>query len=213
MNKQIKLAIAVPLTFDSIPIQFFESFVAMKKPFQHIFIHAGGYRGIDHIRNQLVDAAKKYDCTHILFLDVDHRHNPDTIVKLISHNKQIVSGLSYRRVPPFEVCAFNGQINAYKEIVDWEDGSLIEVDSVGAACLLIDMEVFNNIEKPYFMFMENPDPNSKFGIGEDVVFCNRVKQAGYKIYVDTSCTNKHLATVEIDGEVSTIWKRGEKGYL
>jgi GT2 family glycosyltransferase len=207
--KEIKLAICVPLSGDSIPVEFFESYISMRKPQNHIFLRAGGYQGVAHMRNQLIDGAIKYSCTHILFLDIDHRHNLDTIPKLLSHKKSIVSGLSYMRNEPYEPCLFRGMINAYETITEWNDGELIEVDSVGAACLLIDMDVFKDIQRPYFEFLSNPDKNVHFGLGEDVVLCNKLKQAGYKIFVDTSCTNSHIGRVEVNKEFSAIWN-GEK---
>lgn len=204
----VKLAIASPLSHNSIPLPFFESYLAMVKPYKHMFLHAGGYQGVDHMRNQLIDGAIKYDCTHILFLDIDHRHHPETISKLFSHNKPIVSGLSYMRVEPFEPCMFTGMINKYETIREWEENSLIEVDSVGAACLLVDMKVFNKIKWPYFCFLPNPVPEIPYSIGEDVVFCNKLKQAGYKIYIDTSCTNHHIGQIEVNGDVYKKWNGG-----
>lgn len=205
--QEIKIAIAIPLTHKFVPIEFFESYVAMLKPFKHVFIHAGGYQGLDVIRNNLVEGAKKYLCSHILFLDIDHRHNKDTIVKLLSHNLPIVSGLSYMRNEPYEPCLFRGEINNYRTVTQWAENELIEVDSVGAACLLINMDVFNNIKHPYFQFMKNPDPSSQFDIGEDVYFCNKIKKAGYKIFVDTSCGNSHIGTVEVNKEFFDKWEK------
>ena len=209
--KNIKIAIGVPLSHNSVPIEFFESFIQMKKPVSHMFLRAGGYQGVDSMRNQLVKAAMQYSCTHILFLDVDHRHHPDTIPKLLSHNLPIVSGLSYMRNDPYEPCLFRGIINNYKTVTEWEDGELIEVDSVGGACLLVDIEVLKKIKDPFLKFMENPDPTVEFAIGEDVYFCNRAKQEGYKIYVDTSIQNSHLGIVEVNKEFSEKWNGRENG--
>lgn len=206
----VKLAICLPLTFPYIPVEFFDSMMAMKKPCRHVFLRVGGYQGLDQVRNKLVEAAINYDCTHVLFLDVDHNHNPETITKLFSHNKPIVSGLNYMRNDPFEPCMFKGMINKYETITEWVDGDLIEVDSVGAACLLVDINVFKNIQSPYFSFMKNPDLNIPFDIGEDVYFCNKAKQVGYKIYVDTSLETNHLATIEINKKFNQIWDKGAK---
>lgn len=202
-----KLAIATPLSEKTVPVEFFESYIQMRKPHNHIFLRSGGYQGVAHMRNQLVDGAKQYGCTHILFLDVDHRHNPDTIPMLMSHNKPIVSGLSFMRQDPYDPCMFRGMINQYETVTEWETDELIEVDSVGGACLLVDMEVFENVEKPWFDFIANPDEKVKFGIGEDVYFCNKAKQAGYKIYVDTRCTNKHIGAIEVDDEIYRRWNK------
>ena len=210
--KEIKLGIGVPLTHNTLPVEFFESFVAMRKPQKHMFFRANSYQGLAVMRNQLVEAAQKNNCTHLLFLDVDHRHNPDTIVRLLSYDLPIVSGLSFMRVPPYSPCVFSGCINNYKTIKIIPKNTLLEVDSVGGACLLVNMDVFKNIQKPYFSFMKNPDHNVPFDIGEDVYFCNLVKQAGYKIYVDTGCINKHLGVIEVDEEVCNIWEIGES-YL
>lgn len=207
----MKLAIATPLSGNVVPVEYFESVLAMKKPADYIFLRAGSYQGVAHMRNQLVEGAKQYGCTHILFLDVDHRHNIDTIPMLMSHNKPIVSGLSFMRQDPYEPCMFRGMINRYETVTEWEEDELVEVDSVGCACLLIDMEVFENIERPWFDFIANPDPTVKYGIGEDVYFCNKAKMAGYKIYVDTSIQNSHLGIVEVNKEFSDKWnKHGKK---
>lgn len=203
--KDTKLAIATPLSGNTIPVEFFESYIQMRKPHNHIFLRAGGYQGVAHMRNQLVDGARQYNCTHILFLDVDHRHNIDTISMLLSHNKPIVSGLSFMRQGDYEPCMFRGIINRYETVTEWEEDELVEVDSVGGACLLVDMKVFDDIKYPWFDFMVNPDPAVKFGIGEDVYFMNKCKQAGYKIYVDTRCTNSHLGTIEVNEEVYKRW--------
>ncbi len=203
--KEIKLAIATPLTHKFVPIEFFESYLAMEKPVKHMFLLVGSYQGLDAMRNKLVDGAQKYGCTHILFLDVDHRHHPQTVSKLLAHNLPIVSGLSYMRNDPYEPCLFRGMINKYRTVTEWNENDLIEVDSVGAACLLVDMDVFKYISKPYFQFMKNPDQSSNFDLGEDVVFCNKAKQAGYKIFVDTSCGNSHLGTVEVNKKFSDKW--------
>lgn len=203
----LKIAIAVPLSSSSIPVEFFESYIALKKPTNHIFLRAGGYQGVAHMRNQLVNGAYQYGCSHILFLDIDHRHHPDTIPMLLSHEQPIVSGLSFMRQEPYEPCMFRGLINRYKTVMEWEKDELIEVDSVGGACLLVNMDVFKNISPPYFDFIQNPDPTVKYGIGEDVYFCNKVKQVGYKIYVDTRCANKHIGSIEVDEGVYKRWNK------
>ncbi len=55
---------------------------------------------------------------------------------------------------------------------------LIECDGVGGGCLLIHRRVFDALEKPYFKC----NPNTF--IGEDFYFCRKVREAGFKIYLD-----------------------------
>ncbi len=62
---------------------------------------------------------------------------------------------------------------------------LIECDGVGAGCLLIHKRVFDAIEKPYFKC------NPGTFIGEDFYFCRKVREAGFKIYLDPSVLCGH----------------------
>jgi GT2 family glycosyltransferase len=106
----------------------------------------------------------------------------DTLVKLIEHDKPIVSARAHRRVKPFDPC-FYIKGEPYH---DYPYG-LIEVDSVGMACCLIKREVFESIDQPWFYPLENK--------GEDFSFCKRAKDKGYPIFVDTNIEAGHIGTV------------------
>jgi len=204
--EDLKICIGFPLSVNMVPVEFLESMLAMKKPMKHMFVRASAYLGVDHMRNQLVEAAISYDCTHLLFLDTDHRHHPETIIKLLSLDLPIVSGLSFKRLPPFEPTMYMGEINSFETIMEWEPEALIEVDFVGAAAMLVKIDVLKEMKYPYFKFTKNPDPEIKFDIGEDAYFCKQVKELGYKIYVDTALPNKHIGNVEVDQDFYEIFR-------
>jgi len=204
-----KLAIALPITWAHVPVDFMTSLTVMQKPNNYTLIISNKGR-IDDLRNQLVDSAKQQGCSHILFLDSDHHHSPDTIRKLVSHDLPIVGGLSFLRSPPFSPILMQGKINTFKFQTEWEDDSLVEVDATGCGSLLIRMDVFDKLRRPYFQFLDNPDPTRKdTKVGEDVSFCVKAKEAGYKIFVDTSCQNDHLGQVKINKEFWENWRDNE----
>lgn len=209
-KENFKLAIALPITWSHVPVEFMTSMTVMEKPFNYTLI-LSTFGRIDEIRNQLVQSAQEQNCSHILFLDTDHYHSPQTIKKLLSHELPIVSGLSFLRTPPHEPVMMKGEINAFSFINEWEENSLVQVDATGAASLLVDMEVFDKLKKPYFQFLENPNPNILHKIGEDVAFCLKAKEAGYKIFVDTSCQNDHLSQIKINQDYWENWRDREKG--
>ncbi len=62
---------------------------------------------------------------------------------------------------------------------------LIECDGVGGGCLLVHRRVFDALEKPYFKC--NPGTQ----VGEDFYFCRKVREAGFKIYLDPSILCGH----------------------
>ena len=41
----------------------------------------------------------------------------------------------------------------------------------------------------------------------DLYFCKKAKEFGYKIYVDPTCQNKHLGSLEVDIDT---WKNYNK---
>lgn len=73
----------------------------------------------------------------------------------------------------------------------------ISVDIVGTGCLMVHREVFetikNNTSSPWFYFSEL---NGKV-VGEDFVFCQNARNAGYTIFIDPKLRVKHLKLGEV----------------
>jgi len=140
-------------------------------------------------RNLLIEMAKEYKARYILLCDNDMYFFPGTFTKLIKANKDIISGISVYKNPPYTVAAYNLDENGvYKTIKDWEEGSTFKVDGVGGAFLLIKMEVFEKIEKPYF----SVGKRKKVHISNDFYFCYQAEKAGIDIWVDSSAKTGHL---------------------
>jgi hypothetical protein len=68
--------------------------------------------------------------------------------------------------------------------------SLFKAYFVGAGIMLIDMKVFDRIEKPYFIF--TTDENGQVVNGEDGHFCDNVKKAGMNVWCDPQIEVFHL---------------------
>lgn len=205
MMQELNIAIGLPCNWDFINIQFFESWVELKKPKHSVII---GNRGrVDDQRNSIIHAVlKDGSFSHILFLDTDHKHHPDTIPKLLSHDKLIVSGLSFRRSEPYDPIMFKEADNKFQNITEWEENELLEVDAIGAASLLVRTEVFQKMNTNKWFEMNYAYGNGV--ISEDFAFCLRARNLGYKIYCDTSCTNSHLGQLNVTQD--TWIKNGRK---
>jgi hypothetical protein len=144
-------------------------------------------------------------CSHLLMMDTDQVYHPKTLTRLLQHNLPVVGALVHRRYPPFDPLMYRGKLNAYDTIYDYEDGELVEVDATGTGCLLINMDVFDNLPEPWFKFVERPKEEGGL-IGEDIWFCNLLKGAGFKIYVDTSVPAGHLSTLSVTTETYKLYK-------
>ena len=150
---------------------------------------------IDDARNKVVMQFLETDCTHLLFVDDDHFFVPsqkDAIVKLLAHDKDIVSGLYYNRGPPhFPVILYLHHEKPlpkfdyrYKSEADYPKNQLLPVDATGAGFLMIKRHVFEKIKPPWFL--------KTVWAGEDVFFFVKAKHHGFQAYIDTSVTPLHF---------------------
>jgi len=201
----IKLAIGVPCSFPTVPLDFFSSFVSMDKPTYEYIPATNG--PIHALRNDIVEKALRVGCTKLMMCDVDQVYHPLTITKLLSHNLPIVGALVHRRYAPFDSLMMkhveiDERTDAYESIDEWEDGALVEVDATGTGCVMWDMSVFKKMPYPWFKAQYNPDGSP---IGEDFGFCMDLKAAGYKIYVDTSVPAGHLTTMIVNTATNRLY--------
>ena len=164
-------------------------------------------RCVSEIRNNMVEQALDEVCTKIIMLDSDQTYPSDTIIKLLSHDKPIVAGQVHRRYPPFDPIMLRGKLYQY-ESIPYEDmytDKLVEIDATGAACMCIDSKIFLDIKYPWFE--EIPKTKDQEPAGEDINFCWKAKQAGCKIFMDTSIHVGHLGIREFGKFDHVLYKK------
>ena len=198
----IILGIAMPHTDRYYLADFVHSFFCLRRPMPAKYIMPISKGPIDHLRNECVKSAMVQEVTHIWFCDTDQVYPNDTLLKLLSHKLPIVAAKVHRRYPPYDPILMRGNIDEWKDIPpeEWESGQLVEVDATGCGSVLYDMKVFKKIPYPWFEYKLD-DPAMR--IGEDIGFCVKLKEYGYKIFVDCSIRIGHLKTSPITEE--TYW--------
>lgn len=131
--------------------------------------------------------------THVLFIDTDMRFPPDTAERLIAHDKDIIgANYRHRRV----------EIDSTARGMDdkWVDsgasGGIEEVLHTGTGMLMVKRHVFEKMGKPWFetCYREKHDD----WLGEDVYFCIRAREAGFRVWVDHDLSKQvtHIGTYE-----------------
>jgi GT2 family glycosyltransferase len=158
------------------------------------------------MRNQIVKRALDTGCTHLIQLDADMCYPSDAITRLLAHDLDIVGGLCFKRWPPFNPTLFVGEKYEMTVMDPWPNG-LVELTATGTACLMVKTEVFAALEPPYFMDAETPDGKP---VGEDINFCYRAKDAGFKVWVDTTIETEHLAVMRVDKNLYELNKQLQK---
>jgi len=202
-----KLAIGIPLSFPWVPSSFFHSFIQMEKP-DYTYLYEDSTGPIHELRNNLVQKALEVGATKLLMCDIDQVYHPLTVTKLLAHNLPVVGALVHRRYVPFDslmmkIVDVDADTKAYASLDDWEDGELVEVDATGTGCIMYDMSVFRKIPKPWYKSEYDP---SGMPIGEDFGFCLALKNAGYKIFVDTSVPAGHLTTMIVNTATNKLYR-------
>lgn len=148
-----------------------------------------------HNRNLIIDDAIASDCSHILFIDDDMAFAPNSLIKLIRHDLDIVSGLYFNRVYPHPPVIFDalgaGFVRHWMQ--DGESG-LIEIGACGFGFVLVKTSVFVRMEPPYVRHGELEVDKRN----EDIGFCIRARAAGYRIYCDLDVVIGHMG-------VATFW--------
>ena len=161
---------------------------------------------IREIRNNLVEQALDEVCTKFVTLDTDQVYPPDTIIKLLSHDKPIVFGQVHRRYPAFDPIMLRGELYEYTD-VPYEEmytGELVPIDATGHGCVAIDMTVFLDIKQPWYE--DIPGEEDRGHVGEDIHFCWKARQAGYPIFMDTSIQIGHLGLREFGREDYMLYR-------
>ena len=129
-----------------------------------------------------------------LFIDSDMVFNAKDALKLIDHDKDIISG-AYRRsdrTEYFNAGYFDKTLpgNIEKELTTDTKG-LHKVDYVGAGFLLVKTSVFSKMEYPWFRHYIISKGDFQSEVSPDYGFCINAKKAGLDIWVDCDTVITH----------------------
>lgn len=129
--------------------------------------------------------------THLLMIDDDTVPAlPETALRLAALDAPIATGITPMLVN--ERVEFNVWRNGYWE-PPWPHGTF-EVEACGTSCLMIRREVLEALEFPWFQFQQNRSNHLR---SEDVSFCRRARDAGYKIMCDANVICSHWHEVDL----------------
>lgn len=134
-------------------------------------------------RNMLVDLTQTLGATHLMFLDSDMVFPSETVDRLLSYNKDIVGCVYSSRNEPVRILGttFDGKT------VNVESG-LHRMAMIPTGCMLINMDVFLRMKKPYFR--GRIDEEAGRIIGEDIEFCEKAISLGFEIWCDVELSTR-----------------------
>lgn len=182
--------------------------------FRNIHMQNGAWTALtgmpfDHARNTGCLKLLELGWEWLYFLDDDVIPPNDVLIKLMSHNKPIVSGVYYRRYAPLAPVMLLESENGSgpQWITQYPENSLIKVDYVGSGCLLIHRSVLESLPPlsnrcHWFEWRcDRTDLTHLEKTSEDFTFCKHARNHGFEIFVDTSiqCIHAGLGSSSIEG--------------
>lgn len=149
----------------------------------------------------------------LFLLNDDHVYPPDILIRLLSHNKDFVTGLYLKKQLPFDPILYdklNEDGNPVPKLLKPYEAGLIPIVACGDGVLLIRRTVLEKIPYPWW---EMSSPEAPDLIRQDLIFCKKVREAGIEMFCDLDAGVGHIAIMPIfpqrsDGQWKTVMIAG-----
>jgi len=200
-RNEMKVAIGLPCSFPMVYEDFMASILTMDKTGIEVeLFRARTGHDIAMLRNDIVRGFLKSDCSHLLQIDSDMIVHKNALICMLQRDVDIVGALYFMRYPPFAPCSVrfknkeNDEVDPFT-IKELQSKELLMTDRVGTGCMLIKREVLENVKYPWF---NTKKKNMQIVMSDDYFFCDKARETGFKIFVDTAVPCQHLSNAAID---------------
>lgn len=150
-------------------------------------------------RQGIVEDALTEDCTHLLFVDSDQTFPADLVHRMAKRGLPVIGcNVATKIIPSSPTARLRDPKwpGGKPLFTDPESKGVVEVWRLGCGVMLLNLEVFKTMPKPWFSITWNAAMNDF--TGEDWYFCEQLEKAGHKIYVDQDISKEigHLGQLE-----------------
>lgn len=196
-----KILVAIP-SMDTVPARFAQSLACLQSVDEtKVMINAGSL--VYMSRETLSVHAVKMEADYMLWLDSDMVFEGDLLNRMMKTLKEndldFLTACYFRRSAPYTPVLYS-KIDFDGEACHWEelkeapapDSGLFEVEGCGFGCVLMKTDIVLDV-KGKFGKLFTPIG----GTGEDLSFCWRARQCGYKLMCDPSIPIGHYGHVVI----------------
>jgi hypothetical protein len=225
------IVIGLP-SFGMVHLFFMARYYNLRMPMntiqKHIYVVG---KEVGDARNEIVakalsleEADPSIKCSKIFFLDDDVLVHPDALLKLLQHDRPIISGLYYTKCSVPTPLVLHDEYSGTAK--DWIPGEVVECHGHGMGLTLIDAEVFRRVRDElsigvdahgYPAWFQTTKDAAVLGPGgvrqvknqtEDMRFLELARQLGYTTAVDTSAQafGWHLDTKTLTAYPEKQWR-------
>ena len=169
---------------------------------------------VSRARNLLAKDMLESKCDYLLFIDSDINFEPDDIFRLMAWGTDPKKGI-VAAVP-----RTRNESKVYIATLDYDENGdltmngmgLVRAKRVATAFMLVRREVFETLEKehPEWAYYDSKTDRTlscmfdfqlaeEGYIGEDFLFCDRVRSHGFEVWIDPTITLGHMGVQEYVG--------------
>lgn len=191
-----KVLISVPCR-DQISVKFVEHLMNLVKPCECMY-RFGTSGLVFDARDEACSIALSGKYSHVLFIDSDMYFEPTALIKALERKTDVLTGLYFKRKENHEPVLYkaigqrqyrdNGtvKLHGFAEIETDLDRDYFPVEGCGFGFVLVRTEVLKKMHETNVSWFE-PIP----GLGEDLSFCERLKEFNIPIMCDTTIALGH----------------------
>jgi len=200
----MKLLIGIP-SLDYMHTDFVKSLTALivrlKDDGVDFTVHIESGTLVYKARDNIASKAVNEGYTHVLWFDSDMVFTDDIFDTLQFCGKDFVCGIFHARRKGYHSCLFKSlKLNDLERFEEYPKEPF-EVAGCGFGCVLLSVEVLKAVFQRYkscFLPLKY--------YGEDLAFCLRAKEVGYKIYADPTAVVGHVGHIIVYPEDHERWK-------
>lgn len=148
-----------------------------------------------YAREEAAKLAIEHHMDYLFMVDDDMECGEDLFEQLWKHDVDVVAPLAFTRNFPHKPVIYatmdgwnGGRRVSYfmnQHVMNYPKNKLVECDAVGFGAVLIKVKVLEKMAKPLFM--------STCGTGEDVYFCLKAREQGFRVFMDTATKLGHYS--------------------
>ena len=205
----MKTLVAVP-SMDQVPARFAQALAMLQKEGDCAVTFQIGSL-VYMSRDKLAERAIQMGADRILWLDSDMVFDPDALIRLSKvmkdNDADMVTGVYFRRVQPFtpvlyEKLDLKDDMADYKEYEKLPEEDVFEVAGCGFGCVLMNTDVALSVMARYHEMFTPMN-----SMGEDLTFCWRARQCGYKILCDQSIPLGHVGFNVVTRDFFNVYQK------
>lgn len=152
---------------------------------------------VGNLRQNLAETVLSCGASHLLFIDSDMRFPVSTVKRLLKADRPVMGANC--RIRTANGTTARRLVNGVWQMVDSANSTgYEEVDVLGFGVTLINMKVFQKLERPWFAMPWDSQSNNY--VGEDVYFSFKARDAGFGIWIDHDLSREigHIGNVTLE---------------